>query len=75
MAAATSGDMAAVIGEFFCRQPISVSLFEQHRMDLFEFVPIARGQQVHFENSGIGSEAKGSQPWIGRIALEPYRLV
>ena len=68
--------MAAVIGEFFGGQPILARFLEEHCVDLFEFVPIARGRQVYFQNARIGSDAEGSQPRIGRrrVALEPHRL-
>ena len=77
MAAAAGGDVAAIVGEFFSGQPIMARFFEEHCVDLFEFVPIARGRQVDFQDAGIGSDAERSQSWIGRrrIALQPHRLV
>ena len=58
MAAAAGSEMAAVIGEFFSGQPITARFLEEHCVDLFEFVPIARGRQVYFQNAGIGSDAE-----------------
>ena len=77
MAAAAGSQMAAVIAEFFGRQPITARFREQHCVHLFEFVPIAGGRQVYFQNSGIGSEAERSQPRIRRwsIALQPNWLL
>jgi hypothetical protein len=77
MAAAAGSEVAAVVGEFFSGQPIMARFLEEDCVDLFEFVPIARGRQIYFQNAGIRSEAEGSQPRIGRrrVALQPHRLV
>ena len=66
---AAGSDMAAVVGEFFSGQAVSARFLEEDCVDLFQFVPIARGRKVYFENAGIGSNAEGSQPRIGRRSV------
>ena len=75
MAAAASGDVATVISEFLSRKPVASCLLEEHRVDLHQFAPCARGRKVDFQNPGIGSNTKRSQARVGwrRIPLEPYR--
>ena len=51
MAAAAGGDMASVVGEFLGGQPVTARFLEEHRVDLFEFVPIAGRRQVYFQNA------------------------
>src|SRR5258708_3392247 len=77
MTAAAGCDMAAIVVEFFSSQPISARLFDEHRVDLFEFVPITRWRQIHFQNAGVRSNAERSHPGIGgrSVALQPYRLM
>src|SRR5271167_4682652 len=58
MASAAGRDMAAVVVEFFRSQAITARFLGQHCVDLLEFVPIARGRKVYFQDSGIGSDAE-----------------
>src|SRR5450755_1740529 len=58
MAATAGSEVAAVVGKFFSGQPITARFLEEQRVDLFEFVPMARGWQVYFQNSGIGNDAE-----------------
>ena len=42
MTAAAGGNMAAVICKFFGGQSVPARFFEEHCIDPFEFIPIAR---------------------------------
>jgi hypothetical protein len=44
MAAAAGGEMASLVSELLGCEAVSTGLFEEERVDLFEFVPVAGGR-------------------------------
>src|ERR1700722_12654879 len=75
VAAATGGDVTAVVSEFLSRKPIAARLLEERCIELNEFFPGTGGRKIDFEDTGIRGNTEGSQARIGRrrITLKPYR--
>ena len=74
--AATSGGLEFTIPcEFADGKAVVEGLFVEEGVDGLELVPIFRGRQVDFEDSGIGSDAEVQYARVGRrcVTFEPDR--